>query len=66
MNPTVKSLIADEHHAIEQYGKAVPKFRKTGDDHLARLMTHIQGEEQEHARELKKAGSCANIGRRAA
>ena len=51
--PTIKSLIADERHAIEQYGEAAPQFRKRGNTRAARLMSHIREEEQEHEHELE-------------
>ena len=65
--PTLKSLLADERHAIDQYGQAGPAFRKQGNKRAARLMSHIRGEEVEHKEELQremKRGSVSNIGRK--
>jgi rubrerythrin len=50
----LNALLSDEHEAIASYGKASPQFRKGGKPGIARLLTHIQGEEKEHARELSE------------
>jgi rubrerythrin len=51
--PRVKKLISDEKKAVSDYGKSAKKAVAAGDPQAAKTFTHIQGEEKEHARELK-------------
>lgn len=54
MKKRISKLISDEKHAAVDYGKGVKAANKADDLPAAETFRHIQGEEKEHARELKK------------
>jgi len=54
MKARVSKLIADEKQAVVDYGKGIKAAHKESDPEASKTFHHIQGEEKEHARELKK------------
>lgn len=51
MDEIIKSLIKDEHEAIEAYKKAIKELEEKSD--VVAVLEHIKGEEEEHVDELK-------------
>lgn len=51
MDEIIKSLIKDEHEAIDAYSKAIKELEDKPE--VVAVLEHIKGEEEEHVEELE-------------